>query len=514
VRAEALLGLARAQASLGRADDALAAFAAVRDPDVLLDGRPAELLARLSRCTLLKELGRQAQLIEDARQLSRDLHGGRWPLTRAAYLHYAGEVRHLSEAGAAVETGPDPRAVTLAESVQRLWEEWQDARTAAGPTAGRTTRVVNTRTVFQIWRGTPDRFIALVGGTRFLEDRITAPIRSMLDAQGIQLALTDDLGRTVLSHGDRSVAPSHDAVRAADAKLPWTLQTGRVTPAADSSRFTSMPQLLIALLVFLGLFVMTGTYFSVRAMTREMEAVRLKSEFVAAVSHEFRTPLTLLRQFSDLLAEDRVTSDQERRRYYAALQRGTRRLTRLVEDLLDFGRMEAGSRAFPLEPVLAHDLVATLIAEFQDEYRSKGYTVETSWQAPLGVVIQADPAAVGRAVWNLLDNAVKYSPACRTIWVATSFANDQWRIEVRDRGIGIPPDEQRTVFRKFVRGADRDGHRISGTGLGLALVEQIVEAHGGRVELESAVGAGSTFAIILPATLAAHVREHPQWRAS
>ena len=514
VRAEAMLHLARVQASLGRTDQALASYAALRDPNVLVDGRPAELFARLSRCTLLKELGRRAQLIDDARELSRDLHGGRWQLTRAAYQHFAKEVR-LLDPDPTLNVRPDPRAEALADIVQRLWEEWQDSRAAAGPAAGRMTRVVNTQNVFQIWRSTQHRFIALVGGPRFLEDRITAPIRGMLDAQGIQLALTDGSdGRTVLSHGDRSVVPSRAAVRLADAKLPWTLQTGRTTSASDPGRFRTMPQLLIALLVFLGLFVMTGTYFSVRAMTREMEAVRLKSEFVAAVSHEFRTPLTLLRQFSDLLVEDRVTSEQERRRYYAALQRGTRRLTRLVEDLLDFGRMEAGSRAFPLEPVLAHDLVATLVAEFQDEYRSKGYAVEASWQAPLDVVIQADPAALGRAVWNLLDNAVKYSPASRTIWVTTAFVDDHWRIDVRDRGLGIPAEEQQAVFRKFVRGAARDGHRISGTGLGLALVEQIVEAHGGRVSLESAVGAGSTFTISLPATRAARVLDQPQWRAS
>jgi signal transduction histidine kinase len=108
-------------------------------------------------------------------------------------------------------------------------------------------------------------------------------------------------------------------------------------------------------------------------MTREMEAVRLKSDFVAAVSHEFRTPLTLLRQFSDLLAEDRVSNEQERRRYYAAIQRGTRRLTRLVEDLLDFGRMEAGSRSFRFERVDVRSWFTKLTSEFEEEIRSKGY---------------------------------------------------------------------------------------------------------------------------------------------
>jgi signal transduction histidine kinase len=121
----------------------------------------------------------------------------------------------------------------------------------------------------------------------------------------------------------------------AETRLPWHMRVVS-TAAADGSTLTAGGWLLAGGLSFVGLLVVAGTYFSARAMAREMEATRLQSDFVAAVSHEFRTPLTLLRQFSDMLAEGRVSSDEERSKYYAALQRGTRRLTRLVENLLDF----------------------------------------------------------------------------------------------------------------------------------------------------------------------------------
>jgi two-component system phosphate regulon sensor histidine kinase PhoR len=145
--------------------------------------------------------------------------------------------------------------------------------------------------------------------------------------------------------------------------------------------------------------------------------------------------------------------------------------------------------------VRARELVARVIAEFADEVRSRGYQVELQWSGASDAVISADEAALGRALWNLLDNAVKYSPECKTIWVLGSVAGASLRISVRDRGIGIAAPEQRAIFTKFVRGSLPAGYTIKGTGLGLALVEQIVQAHGGHVAVESAPGEGSTFTI-------------------
>jgi signal transduction histidine kinase len=510
VRAEALLGLARVQATLGRPDAALATFAEVQQPDVLVGGRPAELLARLARCQLLADLSRNDALDEDLRRLHRDLHGGRWQLTRAAYQHYAAEIGRLARDRVAIgtEPGPGPAALSLAAGVELLWRQWQDQDT----TSGAVSRVIGSQSVFLLTRGTRERLVALVAGPAFLEDQVIGPLRDMLDRQGVRVELADGEGQTVLAHGTAG-PQTRPAVRTmADTRLPWTLSVFRDRLAIDAET-SSTRRLLVAGLAFLALFVVAGTYLSVRAVTREIEAARLKSDFVAAVSHEFRTPLTLLRQFSDLLADDRVSSEQERRRYYAALQRGTRRLTRLVEDLLDFGRMEAGSRGFSLQPVAAREWLAAVTGEFQEEVRSRGFTVEVTWTGPPAVV-QADEAAIGRALWNLMDNAVKYSPSCRTIWVAGRLDGERLVVSVRDRGFGVSPDERRAIFRKFVRGSAGSGPPVRGTGLGLALVEQIVEGHGGRVRLESVVGEGSTFAMEFPAKAVHEPEEQRTWRAS
>jgi signal transduction histidine kinase len=514
-RADALLGLARSQQEAGRRDAALATYSELHHPDVLVGGRPAELLARVARCALLADLNRRAELFEEVGRLDRDLNNGRWQLTSTAYQHYVAEVGSLHARADLPSTaaGPSPVALSLAAGVDEAWQQWQERGPSAQMIPGRISRVYHGRHIFMMWRGTAERRVILVAGPNFIQTRVVDQLRSIHE-RGVRVGLEDAEGQAVLSPQPTRPQPTSELRRTKtmrDTGLPWMLGVASANPETDRLELSGSSQLVMAGLVFLALFVVAGSYFSVRAMTREIEASRLKSDFVAAVSHEFRTPLTLMRQFSDLLVEDRVSSEQERRRYYAALQRGSRRLTRLVEDLLDFGRMEAGSRVFKFERVVARDWLQSIVTEFQDEIRSKGYTVEVSWTGSTQTVVQADEGAIGRALWNLLDNAVKYSPTCRTVWVTGEVGGGRFTVRVRDGGPGIPVGEQRAIFRRFVRGSATNS-QIKGTGLGLALVEQIVEAHGGQVHLDSVVGEGSTFTITLPA--ASEEREQTKWRAS
>ena len=500
VRAGALLRLARNQRKAGRIEAALATYRRLEGLPVAIGGRPVELLARSARVGLFDDLRRNTELVEEARRLASDLDTGRWALTQAAYQHYSDEVRQwLMRSGAETGVGPTADALALASAVQTLWERWRQDRRAPEIMAGRTSMPSNSRSVFLFWRSTGERLVALVGGPPFLSARVVEPLRALLERQQVGVVLADGEGRTVVSYAIPS-APALNVVRTmADTRLPWTLRVVSASGGADAGQLAARRRLLLAGLGFLAMLVVAGSYFSARALTRESEAARLQSEFVAAVSHEFRTPLTLLRQFSDLLADGRVSNESERRRYYAALQRGTRRLTRLVEDLLDFGRMEAGSHGFRLEPVLARAAIERVADEFQEEVRGQGYHVEFEWNAPDRLIVKADEAAIGRALWNLLDNAVKYSPACKTIWLAGTFDRESLLVCVRDRGLGVREDERHAIFRKFVRGSTPDGHFVKGTGLGLTLVAQIVEGHGGTVGLDSAVGEGSAFTISLPA---------------
>ena len=205
------------------------------------------------------------------------------------------------------------------------------------------------------------------------------------------------------------------------------------------------------------------------------------------------------RRYESVFTAPRGAADDEERKqqYYNALARATERLHRLVEALLDFGRMESGAMPYRMESLDLVAVAAGVAGDFERELGEKGFTVHTGLPSR-EIAVKGDAEALGRALWNLLDNAVKYSGESREAWVSLCRNGTEAHLSVRDRGIGIPSEEQRAVFQKFFRGAASREARIRGTGIGLAMVDHIVRAHGGRVSLESKFGQGSTFAIHLP----------------
>jgi signal transduction histidine kinase len=273
--------------------------------------------------------------------------------------------------------------------------------------------------------------------------------------------------------------------------------------AATGSGDLGRRRLLMAGLAAIVLLLAGGSYFLWRVIERELAVARLQADFVAAVSHEFRTPLTSLRHITELLVEDDgmpAGPEQERRKsFYSALGRNTERLHRLVESLLDFSRMETGRKPWHLEPMDAGVLTAEVALEFQKEVEARGVHVEVAVDNAVALRLRADADALSHALWNLLDNAVKYSPLRNAVRVSVGRNDRAIVIAVKDEGLGIPAHEQRQIFRKFVRGEKASELGIKGAGLGLAMVSHIVEAHGGSVELESQEGKGSTFRLVLPA---------------
>jgi signal transduction histidine kinase len=197
-----------------------------------------------------------------------------------------------------------------------------------------------------------------------------------------------------------------------------------------------------------------------------------------------------------MLAQGRVADNADRQRCYDFLSRESERLDHLVEELLDFGRIEGGAYRYQFEPIDAARLVRDLVRTFQERLPSKGHRVEFADEGR--ATVMADRAALSRAIWNLLDNAVKYSPGAETIWVTCARERATVVIRVRDAGLGIAASEQKSVFRKFVRGTNARSLQIKGTGIGLAMVQHIMDAHHGVVQVTSRPNQGSTFALLLP----------------
>jgi signal transduction histidine kinase len=493
VRSGALLRLARNLAADGREDEALAVYAQLQEiDDVVETGVPVALAASWARCSMLEQLHRDTALRSESAALHSDLIAGRWAVAEATYATYLAD----AERWAGIPHGPQ-RSETLAAAVTRLWE--QRFAGAAPPLAWRRHSLAidgNRFTILWQTSGSPTR--ALVAGQPFVESEWRRPAAMVAREQNVDFRLQDVHDTASNADGPPTGVParaSSIAVSGPRADLPWDVAVWS-TGTALSTGFLNRRRLLLGGFALLSTLSLAASWLIVRAVTRDLALARAQADFVAAVSHEFRTPLTTLRQFTDRLRENPALDAERRRVCYDAQARATDRLTRLVESVLDFGRMEAGAHAFRLQPQDCSDIVQHVVADFSAQPQAAGRPID--FQRNGTVAIHADAEALSRALWNLLDNAVKYSPDGGAIAVSLDRADDSVRIAVRDQGLGIPTHERREIFRKFQRGEDARTRGISGTGMGLAMVDQIVRAHSGRIEVDSTPGAGSTFTIVLP----------------
>ena len=491
IRAAALLRIARNYRKLGRWDDALAAYGELATfKTVQIEMLPPELIALQARLRVLEQANRVEAARQEATLLQDGLRERRWRLTRGAYEFHAREAQRIL--GQAGQPTDGVETLALASAAEVLYQEWQENLSGAGK---RILRESN-QPLLAIWRHASDSMALLLLGPQWLDAQLSESRGSSFAKQGIAIILTDTEGRPVL--GRQEAGSLRQTVRlASETQLPWNVHAVTTDPNPVLAPARTRRRILVAALGMISALILAGAYLVGRAVTREMAVSRLQSEFVSSVSHEFRTPLSSLCLLSDLLASGRVAGDGDRNEYYGVLVRESRRLRRLVEGLLNFGRMEAGAMQYRFETIDPAELVRELSNDFQHEVEASGFRIEMTAGKDMPLV-NADRTALGSAVWNLLDNAVKYSPECRKVWVDVQKEGDRAAIRVRDCGWGIPASERKRIFEKFTRGEAARQAGIGGTGVGLAMVHRIMAAHGGEVRLESEPGRGSTFTLLLP----------------
>ncbi len=251
--------------------------------------------------------------------------------------------------------------------------------------------------------------------------------------------------------------------------------------------------------VLLGVFYLTlamGVIYTGRTLYREARLSRLKTDFVSLVSHELRTPLTSIRMFIDTLAMGRVANDADHQQVLLMLSRETERLSSMIERVLDWARIEGGRKKYDLHTLKVKTLVDTAVDAFNTQRLGAvmNFTVDLEKDLPM---VEVDRDALAGALLNLLQNAFKYTGDDKQI-ALRAWSEGKWvKISVRDNGVGIPRSERKRIFERFYRVDNLLTRETEGSGLGLAIANRIIQAHGGKVTVESELGKGSTFTIRL-----------------
>ncbi|MFH0983897.1 MAG: HAMP domain-containing sensor histidine kinase [Candidatus Omnitrophota bacterium] len=254
--------------------------------------------------------------------------------------------------------------------------------------------------------------------------------------------------------------------------------------------------LYVAMIFLSALSVLGGSFFTLGILSREWRLTQLKSEFVASLSHDLRRPLTSIRMFSEMLKNNSVPTEEKKQEYYHIISNQSEQLTDLANNILDFARIERGRKQYEFRTEEITPLVRNAVERF------KASTVQESYRISLNMdpdipALKVDAEAISRAITNLLANAVKYSPVSNEIKVNVVKKPRAVVIEVMDHGIGIARREQKKIFEKFYRVPQKETN-VEGSGLGLALVKHAVQAHHGKILVESTMGQGSKFTLVLP----------------
>ncbi len=323
--------------------------------------------------------------------------------------------------------------------------------------------------------------------------------------EGWSIAIVDESGKVLASQGLFSPrGPDKNGDRQlvftgsfADSFPPWAIDIYRSGAGAAEREFRLRRAIYVLSLAAVIAALFFGGFLAIRSTARELKLAKLKSDFTATVSHEFRTPLTSIRYMAELLHRGRVREEARKQAYYETIMGESGRLSRLVENLLDFSKIEAGVKEYRFEETDIAALAADVAGRFRQQAAFKDFTLETEIEENMPV-IPADKDALARAIFNLLDNAVKYSGGNPRIVLRAWSGEEAVNVQVEDHGIGISKTEQKKIFEKFYRSESVLESDIKGSGIGLPLVEHVVRAHGGKVHLESEPGKGTRVTTRLP----------------
>jgi signal transduction histidine kinase/tetratricopeptide (TPR) repeat protein len=532
IKGELLHALARVQKKSGLFKKAISTYERIADEFdqvVTSDGIPLGLASRLELGSLLRTIGDHSSSLESLFDLYKALLQREWVLEKAQFEFFSGRVKDsigeiFSQPPSGLQLQSYMSAFQKLEEEEREQGDYTERVLAFQENAAPDLEAKMSGIVTEPGRSAM-RLTQDIGKYSYLVSILRQPARNGDEAKGAWgiILNADRLRENVLRPALHQYVSSEDTAWVVKGRYGGPVltsenpPTGTVTVRANfasnfpdwSLEFYQPPPRLIntfllsrqglyfyMFLLITGILVF-GLILTIRAVSHELELARLKSDFVSTISHEFKSPLTSIRQLAEMLHSGRVPSEERRRQYYDVLLEQSERLSLLTENILNLARIEEGRKQFVLEKTDIGALLQQIVSSIQDRVRHEGFSIELEIKKDLPVIM-VDRDAMAQAITNLIDNAVKYSGESKSVVVSASDEGASLHIAVKDFGIGIRREDLDKVFERFFRGGDELTRTVKGSGLGLTLVREIVEAHHGTVYAESEPGKGSTFFIRLP----------------
>ncbi|MFY0627482.1 MAG: HAMP domain-containing histidine kinase [Reichenbachiella sp.] len=252
--------------------------------------------------------------------------------------------------------------------------------------------------------------------------------------------------------------------------------------------------MVLGLILFISIGGMIFLFMNIK---REIYLSNAKSEFVSNVSHEIRTPLSLISMFAETLEMGRVSKEEKKLEYYSIIKKETFRLTKIVNSILSFSKLDANKRTYQFEDLNLNELCKEILLSYSHHLADNKFNYDVHLTESIGL-IHGDREAVSETIINLVDNAVKYSDNKKEVVINTGVDKELIYVEVKDFGMGIPKKYHDEIFDQFFRTPSNNVHNTKGSGLGLAIVKRIMTAHNGSVNVKSTPGKGSTFRLNFP----------------
>ena len=326
---------------------------------------------------------------------------------------------------------------------------------------------------------------------------ISKVLEDITKGSGIRYQIVDERGRNVLTGKEELTSKESLSLSYRVFPLPWKLLVSH-SEIEVLERTAHRENLFYGiLLTFIVVLMALGAVLIARDISRESEITRLKTEFVHNISHELKTPLTLIRLFGETLQRKENLTDEERKESYEIITQESERLSHLINNVLDFSRIEMGRKEFAFKKGNLAAVIRDTLESYRYHLERKGFTIKTDIASDIPEM-NFDGEAIASVLINLLSNAIKFSLKKKEVAVKLIRDDENAVLQVADKGIGISPEEISKIFRRFYRSKNEIPSESKGSGLGLTLVKHITEAHGGRIQVESEQGKGSTFSVILP----------------